>query len=132
MYNEYDQEVMLCATCNHEYRYHRKDLRGGLDRGQCTYSPTCTCTKFVAVKIEEVDHPKHYGGADDPYEHIKVCEALGWGYHIGNATKYLWRMGKKPGTSHITDLKKAIWLLDRLLKKLEAENARDSHSTSAE
>lgn len=43
---------------------------------------------------EKVDHPAHYGGADNPHEHIKVAEALGWGYCVGNATKYLWRLGR--------------------------------------
>ncbi len=73
---------------------------------------------------EAVDHPVHYGGAEDPFEHIKVAEAKGWGYHIGNCTKYLWRAGiKTPGL--LQDLKKAKWYLDRYIAKIEAE--RNSH-----
>lgn len=68
-----------------------------------------------------VDHPSHYGGKDDPFEHIKVAEALGWGYHIGNCTKYLWRVGKKDPKKIIEDLKKAAWYLDRYIKLLESE-----------
>jgi hypothetical protein len=69
---------------------------------------------------EMVEHPQHYGGADDPFEHIKVCEAKGWGYHIGNCTKYLWRVGLKH-TDVLEDLKKARWYLDRYITKLEQE-----------
>jgi len=87
------------------------------------------------MNYEDVNHPNHYGGADDPFEHIKVCEAKGWGYHLGNATKYIWRMGSKPGTSEIKDLKKAIWYLTRLLEILErnenGENARNSNPSSS-
>lgn len=76
---------------------------------------------LTAVR-ETVDHPLHYGGADDPYEHIKVCEARGWGYHIGNCTKYLWRLGKKD-PDELEDAKKALWYLTRYVERLEAERA---------
>lgn len=71
--------------------------------------------------IEAVDHPKHYGGKDDPFEHVKVAEARGWGYHIGNATKYLWRMGKKVGADDLEDLEKARWYLDRFIQLVRQE-----------
>lgn len=81
--------------------------------------------RTTEVKMKEtVDHPSHYGGENDPHEHIKVAEAKGWGYHIGNATKYLWRMGSKPNTSMIEDLKKAIWYLQRYLQLLEDGSRR--------
>lgn len=60
---------------------------------------------------EAVDHPSHYGGKDNPYEHIKVAEAWGLGYHLGNATKYLSRAGKKGAAKE--DLKKALWYIVR-------------------
>lgn len=72
-----------------------------------------------AVANSAVDHPSHYGGADNPYEHIKVCEAMGWGYHIGNVTKYLWRAGIKNEATLIEDLEKARWLLDRYITLLK-------------
>jgi len=74
---------------------------------------------YAKEQQEAVDHPKHYGGADDPFEHVKVAEAKGWGYHIGNCTKYLWRMGLKVGADDLEDLKKARWYLDRFIKMLE-------------
>lgn len=66
---------------------------------------------------ENVDHPAHYGGADDPYETIKVIEAWGFNFNLGNALKYLSRAGKKG--SALEDLKKARWYLDREIQTLE-------------
>lgn len=67
---------------------------------------------------EQVDHPAHYGGADDPYEAIKVIEAWGLSFCLGNAAKYISRAGKKPGTPNITDLEKARWYLDREITRI--------------
>ena len=66
---------------------------------------------------EQVDHPLHYGGKDDPYEAIKVIEAwLGIeglkGFCLGNALKYTSRAGKKEGNSEDQDRAKAIWYID--------------------
>lgn len=58
-----------------------------------------------------VDHPAHYGGADNPYEAIKVIEAWGLGFSLGNAVKYISRAEKKGAA--LEDLKKARWYLDR-------------------
>lgn len=71
------------------------------------------------MKREAVNHPSHYGGVDDPYEHIKVAEALGWGYHLGNATKYIWRAGKKNRKATLEDLRKAAWYLNREIQRLQ-------------
>lgn len=30
---------------------------------------------YKAAETEQVNHPAHYGGADDPYEAVKVIEA---------------------------------------------------------
>jgi len=42
-----------------------------------------------------VNHPQHYGGENNPYEVIKVIEALEMDFHIGNTFKYIVRAGKK-------------------------------------
>ena len=42
-----------------------------------------------------VDHPPHYGGQSNPYEAIKIIEAHGLGFHLGNAIKYILRAGRK-------------------------------------
>lgn len=71
--------------------------------------------------IENVNHPKHYGGENNPYEHIKVARA--WGL-VNNAflylcTKYIARYGKKEGASPLEDLQKARWYLDEAIKEME-------------
>lgn len=75
---------------------------------------------------EKVDHPIHYGGADNPYEAIKVIEAwLGEeeakGFCIGNALKYLCRAGKKADNGTKQDLEKARWYLDRAISYFETK-----------
>lgn len=70
------------------------------------------------MKREAVNHPKHYGGADNPYEAIKVIEAWSLGFCLGNAVKYIARAGKKGDV--IEDLKKARWYLDREIATHEA------------
>ena len=66
-------------------------------------------------KIELVNHPKHYGGKDNPYEAIKVIEAWDLGFCLGNTVKYISRAGKKDDT--IQELEKALWYLKREIKK---------------
>jgi hypothetical protein len=58
-----------------------------------------------------VIHPTHYGGKDNPYEAIKVIEAWGVGFNLGNTLKYISRAGKKDNI--IQDLEKALFYLDR-------------------
>lgn len=89
--------------------------------------------------VESVDHPAHYGGADNPYEAIKVIEAWELNFCLGNTVKYIARAGKKPKrldvstqecpnqfvevpadvNSTIEDLKKAAWYLNREIEQLE-------------
>lgn len=71
---------------------------------------------------EQVDHPAHYGGADNPHEVIKVLES--WlsrdefiGFCKGNVIKYQARASKKAGTQ---DYAKSAWYaayLDDYLKR---------------
>lgn len=77
------------------------------------------CKANAPSTEEQVDHPPHYGGADNPYEVIKVLHA--WltpeqldGFCRGNVIKYVARAGKKGGQA-TQDLKKARWYLDRLI-----------------
>jgi Protein of unknwon function (DUF3310) len=60
---------------------------------------------------EQVSHPAHYGGADNPYEVIKVMEAwLTPQEFVGalkfNIHKYFARADKKGGAA---DYKKGVW-----------------------
>jgi hypothetical protein len=72
-------------------------------------------------RSEAIDHPSHYGG-DTTYEAIKVIEAWGLGFCLGNAVKYICRFGKKDDRrAPIEDLKKASWYLQREIQNLENE-----------
>jgi Protein of unknwon function (DUF3310) len=70
----------------------------------------------VKNKSDAVNHPVHYGG-DVPYEAIKVIEAWGLGFCLGNTVKYISRSGKKT-SDKIEDLKKAAWYLNREIVNL--------------
>lgn len=39
-------------------------------------------------KKESINHPTHYGGQQNPYEAIKIIEALDLGFCLGNTVKY--------------------------------------------
>lgn len=70
---------------------------------------------------EWVQHPSHYGGEDNPYEVIKVCEA--WGLdkdaYLFNVVKYVARAGKKDPQKELEDLKKAVFYLERRIQTLQ-------------
>lgn len=67
---------------------------------------------------EAVNHPAYYGGAENPYEAIKVIEAWQLGFCLGNTVKYIARSGKKPGVELLEDLRKAAWYLNREIQRL--------------
>jgi len=71
-------------------------------------------------KSDPVEHPDHYGGGDNPYEAIKVIEAHGLNFSLGNVIKYVIRasIGK---IDSVEDLKKAAWYLDRELGRRSSE-----------
>lgn len=71
---------------------------------------------------QNVQHPIYYGGADDPYEAIKVIEAWNLGFHLGNTVKYISRAGKKDGNSATQDLRKAMFYLNRKIELLEKQD----------
>lgn len=68
---------------------------------------------------EHVNHPKHYGGAENPYEAIKVIEAWELDFCLGNTIKYISRAGKKESDKTIQDLEKAQWYLQRKIEQLK-------------
>ncbi len=75
---------------------------------------------------EQVNSPSHYGGADNPYEVIKVIEAWGLDFCLGNAVKYIARSGKKPGADTVTDLEKAAWFVQRAIKQAREKGQKDA------
>lgn len=72
---------------------------------------------------ESVDHPRHYGGKDNPYEAIKVIEAWGLEFCLGNTIKYISRAGKKDPQKEIEDLEKALWYLQRRVQFLKNQES---------
>lgn len=68
-----------------------------------------------------VNHPNHYGGENNPYEVIKVCEAweLDKDAYLFNVVKYIARAGVKDPDKELEDLKKAAFYLNRKIKNLE-------------
>lgn len=73
------------------------------------------------AKADNVQHPAHYGGKDDPYEAIKVIEAWMLGFNTGNTVKYIARAGKKDPAKLLEDLKKARFYLDREIMNIEKQ-----------
>ena len=69
---------------------------------------------------DAVNHPPHYGGAEDLYEAIKVIEAWDLGFCLGNTVKYIRRAGLKG--DRLTDLKKAAWYLNREIARCESSS----------
>ena len=70
---------------------------------------------------EAVKNPSYYGGVDNTYEVIKVCEA--WGLdkdaYLFNVAKYIARAGKKDPQKELEDLKKAAFYLNRKICNLD-------------
>ena len=73
---------------------------------------------------EMVNHPEHYGGKENIYEVVKVCEA--WGLdkdaYIFNVVKYVARAGKKDTDKELQDMKRALWYLNRKIERLESNS----------
>ncbi len=70
------------------------------------------------MKKETINHPDHYGGEENTYEAIKVIEAWGLNFSLGNVLKYMSRAGKK-SAQPLEDLRKASWYLNREIKRIE-------------
>lgn len=79
----------------------------------------CLFTTANSDEKETVDHPSHYGGKDNPYEVIKIIEALDLDFNLGNTIKYIVRIGKKDKTKTLEDLRKALWYLQREISNLD-------------
>lgn len=68
----------------------------------------------------EVDHPPHYNLHPSGVECIDVVEHMP--FNVGNAIKYLWRAGWKPGVDMLTDLHKAAWYVNREIERVQRGN----------
>lgn len=71
-------------------------------------------------QYEQVDHPSHYQHPSG----IECIQVVEWfNFNLGNAIKYIWRAGSKPGIDTIIDLRKAAWYINREIKRQEKESA---------
>lgn len=81
----------------------------------------------VRVRDDSVNHPSHYNRHPSGVECIVIVEHMT--FNAGNAVKYAWRAGLKGNESsdalatHIEDLKKGRWYLDREIARLEKAGA---------
>jgi hypothetical protein len=74
------------------------------------------------VENDPVRKPSHYN--QGKIEVIEFIEDKKLGYHLGNATKYICRAGKKNPEKYVEDLKKAIWYLERAIELTKTEPRR--------
>lgn len=137
----YRRREVHCRTCNTMFPDSASYEKHFIEMGGNKVCPDM-------FRFDMVDHPKHYGGKDNPHEHVKCMagvlstsplDAFAGGL-IYNCTKYLWRLGQKPfqrpQTEHaletivaekkqtLEDANKAKWYLDRLVQHLEEELKR--------
>ena len=66
---------------------------------------------------EKVNHPSHYL-KDSGHEVIDVIESWGLNFSLGNAIKYIARSGRKDENLNVQDLEKALWYINREIKRL--------------
>lgn len=102
-----------------------KDL-SGLLKADAGASDRAISSMTDGVAPEAVQHPRHYGGARDPYEAIKVIEAWGVGFNVGSALKYIRRAGQKPGESTIVDLDKARFYIEREIQLIRGDRPAET------
>jgi hypothetical protein len=62
-----------------------------------------------------VNHPKHYTSHPSGVETIQITEHMN--FCLGNAIKYIMRSELKG--KQLEDLKKAVWYIEREIKRLE-------------
>ena len=84
----------------------------------CGANVFCECPP---IKVEQVNHPNHYGGELNPYEVIKVIDNWELGFSLGNTVKYISRAGKKGKDKELEDLRKALWYLQHHIETLEKD-----------
>jgi len=75
--------------------------------------------EYASTTTDHVNHPTHYGGADNPYEVIKIIEHYGLNFSDGNVLKYFLRAGKKSKENELQDLEKAAFYLNRRISRLK-------------
>jgi len=76
---------------------------------------------------DPVNNPKHYTAHPSGVECIQITEHMS--FCLGNAVKYVWRADLK--NDAIEDLKKAVWYIEREIKRREKLTAYQSQKSNA-
>ena len=66
---------------------------------------------------DEINHPSHYTAGS--IEVIDFLDAWDFPFHLANAIKYICRAGRKDKNALVTDLKKAVWYINRYIDYVE-------------
>ena len=86
-----------------------------------TQQPPAQAEEKPEAASDAVNHPEHYqmGGV----EVINAIEAWGFGegFNRGNAIKYIARAGRKNPLKEVEDLKKAMFYIEREIKRLSSD-----------
>ena len=111
-----------CINCKHYEKNYRCKIFSITNTVEpCQFWESCINeVKEVNETVKEddpVNHPKHY--TDGRIEVIEYIEDKNLGFCLGNAIKYISRAGKKEKDKEITDLRKAIWYIERRIYELE-------------
>ena len=69
---------------------------------------------------DNINHPNWY--TDSNIEVIDYIDDKKFGYHLGNAIKYISRAGKKDPTKTVEDLKKAVWYIERYIQLIKGDD----------
>ena len=110
----------ISSTAMYNARHHHKKrlLKGAKkSKAPSTWKQASVSTSAEPVKQDVVNHPAHYktGGI----ETIDFIEAKQLTYNLGNVVKYITRAGVKNRATHIEDLEKAAWYLNREINNLK-------------
>jgi len=74
---------------------------------------------FLRTKKFKELRPDYYGGKDNPLEVFKIIRHYNLGFFIGNALKYIIRLGNKDSETKEYDLRKAITYLQNELDDIQ-------------
>lgn len=102
------QKRTQCAKCGYEVSTMYVCTKCG------TLNPSHVQSKIAQEKVDFVNSPSHY--IQGKIECIDFIEDQKFDYCLGNAIKYIVRSRHKGNESQ--DLEKAIWYLQRKLRKL--------------
>ena len=106
-----------CTECKHLIAEHG-------NKTGCDY-PNCNCTatrNFLSENLTSNKqlHPKHYNLHPSGIECIEIVQHHN--FNVGNAIKYLWRLGLKDGENELKELQKARNYIDFEIARITKES----------